>query len=264
MINNFTTYIDENGNSYATSYFDASGTLFIALHNSPSPPPETSFPAVTFGPNYDDFNAQFGGMGGASFPLPNFGGFPPSGNGSVGHFIADAVLDAGLLKQSWYELGHPDFSSWAGVGTFVVAGIGIVTGTIDAGANLVLPVKSGIKSGLKGVAELFVKDAAKEGGRLGSRATREQVSGVAGKLEQKGWEITGGGGKLPEEYIPGPGGARKGSSYPDITATKNGETLRVNTIDTRANGLTPTTREANSAARIRSQKPDDTLILVPK
>ncbi len=107
-------------------------------------------------------------------------------------------------------------------------------------------------------------NTARTGGRLGSQTTREQVGDIANKLEQHGWEITGGGGRLPEEYIPGPGGARKGSSYPDITATKNGETLRVNTIDTKANGVTPTTREANNAARIRSQKPDDTLILVPK
>jgi hypothetical protein len=115
----------------------------------------------------------------------------------------------------------------------------------------------------RGTAEGTAETAATTGGRLGSQATREHITDVAGKLENKGWEITGGGGKQAEEYIPGAAG-RKGSSYPDITATKNGETLRVNTIDTRANGVTPTTREANNAARIRSQKPNDTLILVPK
>jgi hypothetical protein len=118
-----------------------------------------------------------------------------------------------------------------------------------------------------GTAAVAVEQGAKsvaKGGRLGSQATRDQISILAGKLENNGWEITGGGGRLPGEYIPGPGGARKGSSYPDITATKNGKTLRVNTVDTRANGVTPTTREAKNAARIRTQKPDDTLILVPK
>jgi hypothetical protein len=83
-------------------------------------------------------------------------------------------------------------------------------------------------------------------------------------LEQHGWPITGGGGTLPEEYIPGAGGGRKGASYPDITATKNGKTLRVNTIDTRADGVTPTSREADNMARIRAQRPNDTLIVVPK
>ena len=115
----------------------------------------------------------------------------------------------------------------------------------------------------RGAAEGTAETAATTGGRLGSQATRGHIADVAGKLENKGWEITGVGGKQAEEYIPGAAG-RKGSSYPDITATKNGETLRVNTIDTRAPGVTPTTREVNNAARIRSQTPNDTLILVPK
>lgn len=83
-------------------------------------------------------------------------------------------------------------------------------------------------------------------------------------MENRGFTITGGGNRLPEEYLPGPGGNRKGSSFPDITATKNGRTVRVNTVDTRANGVTPTTREATNAARIRSQTPGDHLLLVPK
>lgn len=106
-------------------------------------------------------------------------------------------------------------------------------------------------------------------GRLGSASTRQHIQDVINKLEAAGWTITNGGidangNRRPEEYIPGAGGARKGSSYPDITATKNGQTLRVNTIDTRADGVTPSTREARNAARIRSQKPNDTLILIPK
>jgi hypothetical protein len=83
-------------------------------------------------------------------------------------------------------------------------------------------------------------------------------------MESRGWAITGGGGRLPEEYLPGPGGGRLGSSFPDITATKNGRTLRVNTIDTLADGITPTTREAANAARIRTQTRGDHMILVPK
>lgn len=105
--------------------------------------------------------------------------------------------------------------------------------------------------------------AAASGGRLGNPTTRQHVSNVADEMESRGWKITHGGGRLPEEYIPGPGGARKGSSFPDITATKNGRTLRVNTVDTRANGLTPTTREAKNAARIREQT-NEHLLLVPK
>src|SRR6266542_1373975 len=100
-----------------------------------------------------------------------------------------------------------------------------------------------------------LEKAAGRPGRLGNKGTQEHIKGIAGKLKDHGWEINCGGGKKGEEYIPGPGGARTGSSYPDITATKGDKTLRVNTIDTRANGVTPTTREADNAARIRSQKP---------
>ena len=103
----------------------------------------------------------------------------------------------------------------------------------------------------------------KSGGRLGTDLTRGHVAAVAAELESRGWTITGGGGKLPEEYLRGFNG-RQGSSYPDITATKNGRTLRLNTIDTYVDGITPTTREAVNAARIRSQTPNDHLLLVPK
>jgi RHS repeat-associated protein len=102
------------------------------------------------------------------------------------------------------------------------------------------------------------------GGRLGKQATRDHVDRVATELEARGWQITGGGNRLPEEYLPGPGGARTGSSLPDITATKNGRTLRVNTVDTLRDGQTPDSRERRNAARIRRQRPGDHLLLIPK
>ena len=104
------------------------------------------------------------------------------------------------------------------------------------------------------------------GGRLGSPSTRQQIDDIASELERRGWTITGGGGpsrNLKEEYLPGLGGGRKGSSYPDITAEKNGKTLRVNTIDTYTDGVTPTKREAANAARIRAQTCEH-LVLIPK
>ena len=150
--------------------------------------------------------------------------------------------------------------------TATVAAIGHATAAaanayITVEASIVAP-EARVAAGETATAEK-VEASTANGGRLGNQETREHVADVANKLEQHGWDITHGGGRGPEEYIPGPNGT-KGSSYPDITAEKNGQTLRVNTIDTRANGVTPTTREANNAARIRSQKPDDTLILVPK
>lgn len=107
---------------------------------------------------------------------------------------------------------------------------------------------------------------AAEGGRLGSQTTRQHIDDVATELEQRGCTITHGGGPsrgLKEEYLPGPGGRRKGSSYPDITAQKGDKTLRVNTVDTRADGVTPSTREARNATRIRSQTGEH-LLLIPK
>jgi RHS repeat-associated protein len=103
------------------------------------------------------------------------------------------------------------------------------------------------------------------GGRLGGAATRAQNAAVADSLESRGFTITGGGGRLPEEYLPGPSGGTKGSSYPDITAERDGHIVRVQTIDTKADGVTPSTREADAATRIRSQqKPGDHTVLIPK
>jgi hypothetical protein len=102
-------------------------------------------------------------------------------------------------------------------------------------------------------------------------STRQQLGEIAAELEARGWTITGGGGKvlpdgtpLKEEYIRGIGGSRLGASYPDITAVKNGRTLRINTIDTYADGVTATTREARNAARIRQQLPGEHLVPIQK
>ena len=91
-----------------------------------------------------------------------------------------------------------------------------------------------------------------------------EVAGSATEMESRGFTITGGGGRLPEEYLADKGGGRLGSSFPDITATKDGRTLRVNTVDTYSDGVTPTAREAANATRIRAQTPGDHLLLVPK
>jgi hypothetical protein len=51
--------------------------------------------------------------------------------------------------------------------------------------------------------------------------------------------------------------------YADITAEKDGKTPRIATIDTYADGITPTKREATNAARIRAQTGEH-LLLIPK
>jgi RHS repeat-associated protein len=102
------------------------------------------------------------------------------------------------------------------------------------------------------------------GGRWGSSATRQLNHRIATNLEGRGFRITGGAGRTMEEWIPGPGGSKKGGSFVDITATDGTRTIRIQTIDTLADGVTPTPREAAAAARIRAAFPDDQLILFPK
>lgn len=99
---------------------------------------------------------------------------------------------------------------------------------------------------------------------MGSESTRQHVQQVSDELKRRGFNIKNGGDGLPEEFLPGPGGGRLGSSFPDITATKNGRTLRINTIDTLKDGVRGTKRERINAARIRSQTPGDHLVLIPK
>ncbi|MDC6384616.1 DUF6443 domain-containing protein [Muricauda sp. SK9] len=100
-------------------------------------------------------------------------------------------------------------------------------------------------------------------GRLGNATTRAQNSAIADELESRGYEITGGGGRTKEEYLKPLDGGSTGGSYPDITATKDGRTLRVNTVDTKVSGAM-TKREAENAERIRAQRPYDHLLIIPK
>lgn len=94
--------------------------------------------------------------------------------------------------------------------------------------------------------------AVKTGGRLGNATTRTQIGEIATELESRGYTITRGGGRFPEEYLKPLGGGRSGGSYLDLTAThpKYG-TLRINTVDVYKNG-SPTLRELNNAKRIRT------------
>jgi len=142
---------------------------------------------------------------------------------------------------------------------------GMVTGVQAVGkGGLISSAMQRVRTLAESCAKKQGGNVSKSGGRLGSELTRRHIADVAAELESRGWTITGGGGRLPEEYLAGPGGGRLGSSFPDITATKNGRTLRINTVETYADGVTPTAREAANAARIRSQTPGDHLLLVPK
>lgn len=100
-------------------------------------------------------------------------------------------------------------------------------------------------------------------GRLGKPSTRRLNKQVAADYEAQGYTTTGGGGKLPEEYIRSPNGLQ-GGTFVDNTFTKGPATVRVQTVDTRADGVTPTTKEINAANRIMTERPGDGLVLISK
>jgi RHS repeat-associated protein len=101
------------------------------------------------------------------------------------------------------------------------------------------------------------------GGRLGSANTRQLNDAIATALENNGYTVTNGAGRAPEEWIPAPDGGTKGGTYVDITATRGGQVVRIQTTDTLNDG-TPTPREIAAAGRIRVAFPADTLLLIPK
>jgi RHS repeat-associated protein len=138
--------------------------------------------------------------------------------------------------------------------------VGVATGLVLlVGLNAFTGGEEGTAE--KGV-EVGVEKVAKTGGRLGSAETRALDEAVAKGLEDEGYAVTHGAGR-PQEYIPGPGGARKGSAYPDVTAVKGDETVRVNTVDTTKNGAL-TSREHRSANKIQALTPKDEFRTVPK
>lgn len=104
------------------------------------------------------------------------------------------------------------------------------------------------------------------GGRLGNTTTRQQLHDIAQDLAQTGkYPKIEGDGHTGEEFIRGAGPGTKGGTFVDLTAkATDGSTVRVQTVNTLANGRTPTSSEAAAAARIRAAFPNDRLWLIPK
>lgn len=108
-------------------------------------------------------------------------------------------------------------------------------------------------------------------GRKGNIATRTQNQQIAEHLQNNGWEITGGGNMMKEEYLRGANGT-KGSNYIDITDRKllmeKRLTIRINTVDTYKRTGNMTNREAKVAEainiKIRKMGKDPELITIPK
>lgn len=87
----------------------------------------------------------------------------------AGHFAMDAVLNQDARDLAAEEWNNADWNSPWGVAVGMTAGVSYTANTIDAAANAIPLVgtakglvETGVKAGIKGVAGIFVKDAAKE------------------------------------------------------------------------------------------------------
>jgi hypothetical protein len=105
----------------------------------------------------------------------------------------------------------------------------------------------------------------RSGGRWGGYSTRAQNAEITLTALKNGYQVVGGGGLAKEEFIPasGPVSGGLGGTYVDITLQKGDSIIRVQTINTTADGE-PTPGEAAAAARIKASFPKDVLVLVPK
>ena len=188
---------------------------------------------------------------------------PWSRSRSRDRLIASGDISAEEAAQSCMA------DAWAGVTGMII----VATVAIPGPEDLLIAVGLGRLIGLGRAGRVAnevideTKSVQKSGGRWGGEDVRKFNEAVAQELERRGWRIANIGSRkrgLKEEYLRGDGPGTKGSNYPDITATKNGRTLRVNTIDTLANGKTPSKREGRNAASIRRKTPGDHLVLIPK
>jgi hypothetical protein len=75
--------------------------------------------------------------------------------------------------------------------------------------------------------------------------------------------VIGGGGYRKEEYLKPRPDLGFGANYPDVTATKGDVTIRINTVSTLSDGITPTLRELKAINSING-KGYGPIIVIPK
>jgi RHS repeat-associated protein len=180
-----------------------------------------------------------------------------------------------LFSEPRFQAGSPEREMYSGVVQMMTGPVGAALGAVQGitGCDAIAGQRLGAMDRVFAVGSIvfrsnFIKfPNITRGRRLGSPRTYLQLRRIAKRLKDNGWEITNGGSILPhrkEEYFKGPGGGVTGSAFADLTATKNGRTLRINTVDTYKNGQ-PTARQLRAAAWIRAnQGPRDHLLLIPK
>lgn len=101
------------------------------------------------------------------------------------------------------------------------------------------------------------------GGRLGTPKVRAQNAALAKIMRHRLIDIESGGDLGFERLIKDPLTGARGGAYADIVGIRNGRRFYVQTVDTLADGITPTADELAAAANIR-RLTGGHVILVPK
>ena len=219
-------------------------------------------------PGEGGFGGPFGGLGGPSFGF-ELGFVSFDIQRTIDRLFSSDAQGPGDRRTPVFR--SPLLGNAASIGVSFIPGVGTAQAGIEVatGYDYFTGERIDRRVALIGVIP-FIGGALKavvRGGRLGNAATRQHVREVAEALRRRGWDIIGGSG-LPEEYIRSASGARRGSSYADITAQKEGKTLRINTVDTLVDGVTPSARERRNAQRmrenLRSRGEDAHVLLIPK
>lgn len=206
-----------------------------------------------------------GGAGGAAVsllaPLAGLGEF---GTGALA-FVGDSFVGGGVgvpMRAAFGEANNIRTfltdTAFTAVGGLVFRGVAWGFGRIGSG-EVAIAAEGEV---LSPFTQRYLTES---GGRWGGTATRQQNYAISQELEARGYSFPErpGGGLGPEEYIAGSGS--RGGTYVDITGiAPNGRTVRIQTVTTLADGVTPTASEAVAAARIRAAFPNDKLLLVPK
>ena len=127
------------------------------------------------------------------------------------------------------------------------------------------PVNLNDPSGLDPLSSI-ISGIVKLGGRLGSAETRALNEKIAQEYLATGnWALKSGGGTA-EQLIPGKGGGALGGAYGDVVLQniQTGKELIINTVTTRADGITPVAREIAAGIKIQNLRPDSEFQMVSK
>jgi RHS repeat-associated protein len=157
------------------NFFDPDGRLGKQISDNSNTWLSTPFGDLHYGPY--GISYESGGIHGflpySEYTNPLEGAFDGI---HPGQFAADVILNQSARDYARYEWKNADWHSPWGIAAGVTAGISYTANTIDAAANAIPIIGTGkaivedvVKAGIKGVGELFIKDAAKEAAELGTK-----------------------------------------------------------------------------------------------